>query len=134
MSRDGATDGTAAGGAAGAHEDRLALSDILCMCRIGVTEEERRERQRLAVDLELYADLEDAGRSGDLRRAVDYRDVCESVRRLLEEGSFHLVEAAARGVLDLVLDRFPVRRAVVRVRKFVLPRVGHVEVQMERSR
>jgi len=27
-----------------------------------------------------------------------------------------------------------VRRAVVRVRKFVLPRVGHVEVQMERSR
>ncbi len=134
MIGDGAAGGTAAGGAAGAREDRLALSDILCMCQIGVTEEERRERQRLAVDLELYADLEDAGRSGDLRRAIDYRDVCESVRGLLEAGSFHLVEAAARGVLDLVLARFPVRRAVVRVRKFVLPRVGHVEVQMERSR
>jgi len=120
--------------AAGRGTDRLALRDILCMCHIGVTEEERRERQRLEVDLELYADLEEAGRSGDLGKTIDYRDVCESVRGHLESGTFHLVEAAARGVLDLVLSRFPVSRAVVRVRKFVLARVGNVEVQMERGR
>ena len=120
--------------AAGRRTDRLALRDIHCLCHIGVTDEERRERQRLEVDLELYADLEEAGRSGDLARTIDYREVCESVRGLLESGSFHLVEAAARGVLDLVLSRFPVSRAVVRVRKFVLERVGHVEVQMERGR
>ena len=121
-------------GATGAGLDRLALRDILCMCHIGVTEVERRQRQRLEVDLELYADLEDAGRSGDLGRTIDYRDVCESVRGHLEGGTFHLVEAAARGVLDLVLSKYPVTRAVVRVRKFVLARVGHVEVQMERGR
>jgi dihydroneopterin aldolase len=115
-------------------EDRLALSGILCLCHIGVTEEERRERQKIEVDLELFADLEEAGRSGDLRKTIDYREVSEAVRGLLEDGTFHLVEAAARGVLDLVLSRFPVRRAVVRVRKFVLPEVGHVEVQMERGR
>jgi dihydroneopterin aldolase len=121
-------------GATGAGSDRLALRDILCMCHIGVTEEERRQRQRLEVDLELYADLEEAGRSGDLGRTIDYRDVCESVRGHLEGGTFHLVEAAARSVLDLVLSKFPVSRAVVRIRKFVLARVGHVEVQMERRR
>jgi dihydroneopterin aldolase len=120
--------------AVGGHHDSLALRDILCMCHIGVTEEERRERQRIEVDLELFADLEAAGRSGDLERTIDYRDVCESVRGLLEGGTFRLVEAAARSVLDLVLARFPVSRAVVRVRKFVLPRVGHVEVTMERGR
>ena len=121
-------------GVTGVRPDRLALSDMLCMCHIGVTEDERRERQRLEVDLELYADLEEAGRSGDLSRTIDYRDVCESVRGHLESGTFHLVEAAARGVLDLVLSRYPVSRVVVRVRKFVLARVGHVEVQMERRR
>lgn len=115
-------------------QDRLALHDIQCQCHIGVTEEERRERQRLAVDLELYADLGEAGRSGDLKKAIDYREVCEAVRGLLESGTFRLIEAAAAQVLDLVLQRFPAGRAVVRVRKFVLPRVGHVEVQMERSR
>ena len=121
-------------GAPARGSDRLALRDILCMSHIGVTEEERRERQKLEVDLELYADLEGAARSGDLAGTIDYRDVCESVRGLLEGGTFHLVEAAARSVLDLVLSRFPVSRAVVRVRKFVLQRVGHVEVQMERGR
>ena len=120
--------------AMGGRPDRLALRDILCMCHIGVTEEERRERQRLEVDLELYADLEEAGRSGDLSKTIDYRDVCESVRGHLESGTFHLIEAAARGVLDLILSKFPVSRVVVRVRKFVLARVGHVEVQMERGR
>jgi len=115
-------------------DDRLALRDILCMCHIGVTEEERRERQKLEIDIELFADLETAGRSGDLGRTIDYRDVCESVRGHLEGGTFHLVEAAALSVLDLVLAKFPVSRAVVRVRKFVLPRVGHVEVMMERGR
>ncbi len=116
------------------HEDRLALSGIQCRCHIGVTEEERRERQKIEVDVDLYADLEEAGRSGDLRKTIDYREVCEAVRGLLEGGTFHLVEAAAHGVLDLVLARLPVSRAMVRVRKFVLPQVGHVEVQMERSR
>ncbi|HEU4402464.1 MAG TPA: dihydroneopterin aldolase [Candidatus Polarisedimenticolia bacterium] len=115
-------------------QDRLALRDILCMCHIGVTEEERRERQRLEVDLELFVDLRQAGRTGDLRHAIDYRTVCETVRGGLESGTFRLVEAAASAALDLVLERFPVARAVVRVRKFVLPKVGHVEVQMERTR
>jgi len=114
--------------------DRLALSGILCMCHIGVTEEERRERQRIEVDLELFADLEVAGRTGVLKRTIDYREVCEAARGLLESGTFHLIEAAATGVLDLILSRFPVARAVVRVRKFVLPKVAHVEVQMERDR
>jgi dihydroneopterin aldolase len=116
------------------NEDRLGLHDIACMVRIGVTEEERREPQRLAVDLELYADLEAAGRSGDLARTIDYRGVCEAVRGRLESGVFHLVEAAARAILDVVLERFPAARAVVRVRKFVLPGVADVEVQMERRR
>lgn len=116
------------------HEDRLALSGIRCRCHIGVTEEERRDRQRIEVDLELFADLERSGKTGDLRLTIDYREVCESVRGLLEGGTFHLVEAAASGVLDLVMARFQISRAVVRVRKFVLPQVGHVEVQMERGR
>ena len=119
-----------------ARVDRLSVAALRCRCHIGVTEEERRERQRLEIDLDLYADLEEAGRSADLARTVDYRDLCERVRGLLEERPWHLVEAAAVAVLDLVFERWrpPVSRAVVRVRKYVLPDVAHVEVEMERSR
>lgn len=115
--------------------DRITLSGIVCQCHIGVTEEERATRQRLEVDLELFAPLEAAGRSGVLEQTIDYRQVCDAVRGLLEDGRFHLIEAAAVAVLDRVLHRFPsVGQVKVRVRKYVLTNVAHVEVQMERGR
>ena len=115
--------------------DRLTIQGLRCMCHIGVTEEERSVRQRLEVDVDLYLPLLPAGRSGDLAQTLDYRVACDTVRALLEGGSFHLVEAAATEVLDQLFERFrTVRRAVVRVRKYVLPDVAHVEVEMERSR
>ena len=127
--------GATESGTAGPARDRMTLSGIVCQCHIGVTEEERATRQRIEVDLELDAPLETAGRSGALEQTMDYRQVCDAVRGLIEDGRFQLIEAAAVAVLDRVLQRFPpVRRAVVRVRKYVLPNVAHVEVQMERSR
>lgn len=115
--------------------DRLTLAGVVCHSHIGVTEEERRLPQRLEVDLDLFADLEAAGRSGELAQTVDYRQVCDAVRGLLERSRFHLIEAAALAIGDDVLERFRmVRRAVIRVRKFVLTNVAHVEVEMERRR
>ena len=114
-------------------DDRLSLRAILCLCHIGVTEAERRQRQKIEVDIELHADLQEAGRTADIARTIDYREVCEAVRGLMESKTFHLIETAARDLLQLVHDRFQARRAVVRVRKFILPGVAHVEVRMERG-
>ena len=115
--------------------DRLSVKALRLMAHIGVTEEERRERQRLEVDVDLFADLETAGRSGDLSRTIDYRQVADGVRDLVEGRPWHLVEAAARATLDLLLERFPqAQGAVVRVRKYVLPETAHVEIEMERHR
>lgn len=104
------------------------------MCHIGVTEEERRQLQRLEVDFDLYADLEAAGRSGNVAHTVDYLDVTREVRSRLESTSFDLIEAAARAILDCLLENHRVQRAAVRVRKFVLPDVAHIEVEMSRGR
>jgi dihydroneopterin aldolase len=115
--------------------DRVSLSGIRCQCHIGVTAEERSARQRIEVDLDLFAALEEAGRTADLARTIDYRDVADQVRGLLEGRPWHLVEAAAVSILDLVFARWPpARRAVVRVRKYVLPDVAHIEIEMERTR
>jgi 7,8-dihydroneopterin aldolase/epimerase/oxygenase len=122
-------------GAPDAARDRLTVRALRLMAHIGVTEEERRERQRLEVDVDLYADLEAAGKSGDLGRTIDYRQVADGVRTLVEGRPWHLVEAATRATLDLVFERFPqIGGAVVRVRKYVLPGTDYVEIEMERTR
>ena len=115
--------------------DRMSIAALRCQCHIGVTEAERLSRQRIEVDLDLWADLEEAGRTASLAQTIDYREVAEDVRALCEGRPFHLVEAMARSVLDRVFERFArVSRANVRVRKYVLPEVGHIEIAMERRR
>jgi dihydroneopterin aldolase len=117
------------------HADRLSLKALTCQVRIGVTAEERATPQRVDIDLDLYADLYQAGRIADLGLTVDYREVAEKVRALLEGRTFNLVEVVAVAILDLVFERFrPVRRVAVRVRKYVLKNVDYVEVAMERRR
>jgi dihydroneopterin aldolase len=99
----------------------------------GVNEDERRDGQRFLYDLEL--DVGEAGASDRIEDAVDYRDVTACVREVSESRAFHLLEALAAAVADALLDRFPVARVRVRVRKpdVRLP-VEHAAAVVERSR
>jgi 7,8-dihydroneopterin aldolase/epimerase/oxygenase len=99
----------------------------------GVNEDERRDGQRFLYDLEL--DVGEAGASDRIEDAVDYRDVAACVREVSEGRAFHLLEALAAAVADALLDRFPVPRVRVRVRKpdVRLP-VEHAAATVERSR
>jgi dihydroneopterin aldolase len=68
---------------------------------------------------------------------VDYREVVELVRGVSESRQFHLLESIAAAVADALLDRFPLERARVRVRKpevqLGVP-VEHTAASVERSR
>ena len=99
----------------------------------GVNEDERRDGQRFLYDLEL--EVGSAGSSDRIKDAVDYREVAACVREASESRAFHLLEALAAAVADALLERFPVARVRVRVRKpdVRLP-VEHAAATVERSR
>ena len=82
----------------------------------GALEEEQRRGQRFVFDVTLVA--HDAGvRSDQLADTVDYTAVVARVREICEGGRFNLIEALAAAVADDLLQRFPVSRVRVRVRK-----------------
>jgi dihydroneopterin aldolase len=82
----------------------------------GVLEKERRDGQPFVFDVALYA--HDAGvRSDKLHDTVDYTQVVSCIREVSEASRYNLVEALAAAVADALLDRFPVSRVRVRVRK-----------------
>lgn len=99
----------------------------------GVNEDERRDGQRFLYDLEL--EVGEAGSSDRIEDAVDYREVAACVREVSESRAFHLLEVLATAVADALLERFPVARVRVRVRKpdVRLP-VEHAAAIVERSR
>ena len=105
--------------------------------RCGVTPEERRRPQPLAVDLELECQTEPAATSDDIRHAVDYAQVADRVIEIGATQHSALLETFAERLLTLLFAEFPIERAKIWVRKLAPPLehvIGSVGVQLERSR
>ena len=82
----------------------------------GALPEEREVGQLFLFDVQLNA--HDAGvRSYKLDDTVDYTQVLACIREISDGHRFNLIEALAAAVADALIDRFPVSRVRVRVRK-----------------
>ncbi len=118
--------------------DRIVLHAMEFEGRHGVGDEERADPQHIELDVELTLDLRDAGRTDDLEQTVDYGDVFERCRAIVEERSFHLLEGIAEAVAVDLLSSFPrLESVLVRVRKLGVPIDGVLDyagVEIERSR
>ena len=102
--------------------------------RHGVEDREREQEQPFVYDLELELAEPAADR---IEETVDYREVVELVRVVSESRQFQLLESMAAAIADALLERFPLERARVRVRKPQV-RLGvpieHTAASVERSR
>jgi dihydroneopterin aldolase len=118
--------------------DRIVLTGMRFQGRHGVEEEERARPQPFDVDVEIDHDLRAAGRADDLGLTVDYRDVFEICRSVVEGPSRRLIEALAEAIAERVLERSTVAgvtEVVVRVRKPQAPLPGpldHAAVEITR--
>ncbi len=118
--------------------DLIYLHGMVFEGRHGVSEDERRELQPIELDVELRVDLAAAGRSDELAETVDYGEVFELCRVIVEERSFRLLEGIAETIAGEVLARFQrVDSLTVRARKPGVPLAGvidHAGVEIERGR
>jgi 7,8-dihydroneopterin aldolase/epimerase/oxygenase len=117
--------------------DRIVLTGMRFYGYHGVFPEETRLGQSFTVDVELYADLREAGRTDKLSRTIDYGKVYETVKTLVEGRPFQLIEALAEHLAVAVLGGFPVHEVVVRVHKPKAPIPGPfdgVMVEVRRGR
>jgi dihydroneopterin aldolase len=113
--------------------DVIRLKEVTVFPRLGTGDLEKEWVQKVTLDVELHLDLSAAGRADELGLTVDYQRVYELIREVSEERKVHLIEALARRIGEAILDRFPVERVVVRVRKLSLPFDAHlscIEVEM----
>ncbi len=115
--------------------DRIVIEDLVVRCTIGITPEERREKQDVSISVSLYADLQPAARSDRFEEAVDYRAIKKGIVRLVEGSELHLLEALAERIAALCLEDPRILRAQVRVDKPGALRFARsVAVVIERTR
>lgn len=97
--------------------DRLVLNGLRFFGHHGVSASERRAGGEFLVDLEVEADVSQAQVTDEVADTVNYVDLYEVVRAIVEEAQFHLVEALASHIAEAVVALPKVQRVQVRVTK-----------------
>jgi dihydroneopterin aldolase len=86
-----------------AWHDCIELRGLRFVGAHGALAEELRRAQPFEVDLELFADLRQAGRTDELSATIDYGKLCQAVKAVIEGPHVNLLEHLAEEVADRVL-------------------------------
>lgn len=98
--------------------DKIIIEGASFQARVGVSDEERRRRQEIVVNLQAFVDTRGAGRQDDLDASVSYVEIHEVAARIISAKPYRLIEAIAEDVAAAILQSFAaVSGVVVRVAK-----------------
>jgi dihydroneopterin aldolase len=90
----------------------------------GLGQEERENGQRFEVDIELSIDIAKAAQTDRIKDTIDVREVYGTVRDVVINERFYLIEAVSQRIVDTILQKFDVKEVTVRVRKPFAPLGG----------
>lgn len=104
----------------------------------GVFPEETKLGQRFVVDLMVLVDLKKAGQTDELEYSVNYGELFQVCKEIVEGKPYKLVEAVAEKIAETVLGQFTlVSEVTIKVIKPDPPIPGHyqsVAVEITRGR
>jgi FolB domain-containing protein len=115
--------------------DQVFITGLLARGIIGINDWEREKPQDIIINIILYADLREAGKSDNIKDSVDYRRIAKKALSHAESSKRFTVEALACDIADLCLEESNVQKVRVRVEKPGAVRFSQsVGVEVERSR
>jgi dihydroneopterin aldolase/D-erythro-7,8-dihydroneopterin triphosphate epimerase len=115
--------------------DRILIKDLMLRCILGLSEEERREKQDVLINLILWTDLKVAAATDRIEDTVDYAALKKRIITLIEGSQYHLAETLADRIAILCLEQSAVQQVQVTLEKPTALRFAHsVGVEIIRSR
>jgi len=113
--------------------DKIIIKNAKFLCNVGVTEEERKEKQKIIVDVELYFDMKDI--TDSIENTIDYSEVNKKIKELIEKKGYNLIETLAKEIADSVLKNFNTEKVHIIVKKLnAIPDAEYAGVEMTREK
>ena len=97
--------------------DKLIIKSASFLVNIGHTEEERKKKQRIFVDAELFLDTRKAGRTDNLEDTVNYVEVHKEMKTIIESRHHILIESLAEKISGKILERFSIHKINITIKK-----------------
>ena len=112
--------------------DEVHIEQLEVFTRIGVPEEERAITQRLKVSVSFWPRRQTRDLADNIQHTVDYSTVAEEIKTFVSGKSTSLIETLTDQLAAHLLQKFPLRKVTVEVRKFALQDAKHVSVIVTR--
>src|ERR1700722_9323960 len=113
--------------------DIVSIRDLRVSAVIGVYDWERETEQALTFFVDLAADVAKAASRDDLRDALDYSAVVDTVKCVVIEGKFQLIETAAERVAQRLIADFGLEWVRVQVVKPITSEGYTAAITVERG-
>lgn len=118
--------------------DKILMKNMAFYGYHGVLPEEKKIGQKFFIDAILYLPLKEAGQTDDLTQSVSYAAVYETIKNIVENKPFDLLEALAETLCNQILATYLlVQKVQVTVKKPEAPVAGifdYFGVEIERER
>jgi len=111
--------------------DCIHIEQLEIRARVGVPDSERAQPQRLILNVTFWPKR--SGPRDHIADTVNYSEVAASLKEFVAQRDYRLIETLAEETAGHLLARFPLRKAAVEVRKFVLPDADYVSVTAVRE-
>ncbi|WP_277673969.1 dihydroneopterin aldolase [Piscibacillus halophilus] len=92
--------------------DKILLNRMMFYGYHGLFPEENKLGQRFTVDVELMADLRQAGQTDDMNDSMDYGQVYQVIQRVVEGEAKNLIETVAEKIAQSLFNAFNKLEAV----------------------
>ena len=117
--------------------DRIYIKDLEIYAYHGMHEEEKAIGQKFLVSVEIYFPLKKCGKDDDIKKTVNYSELCRNIEMEFSQYKYNLIEKSAEELAGYVLMNYPlVEKVKVLVKKPWAPigkHLDHVAVEIERS-
>ncbi len=97
--------------------DKLFIEDLLVRGIIGVSDRERAQPQDIVINISLFTDISEGGRTDNIEKCTNYRTVAKAVIAHVEKVGRFTVEALATDLAKICFDISVVKEVTVRVEK-----------------
>ncbi|MEP6698308.1 MAG: dihydroneopterin aldolase [Verrucomicrobiota bacterium] len=115
------------------NEETIHIEQLDIFARVGVTEQERANLQRLTLTITVWPKEKFENLQDDIGRTVDYSAICVAAREFAHPRSNRLIETLADQLAQHLLQNFPLRQIKLELRKFVLPDAAYVAACVTRT-
>lgn len=115
--------------------DIIFIEQLVIPTVVGVHAKERKYKQPIMLDLQLFTSFQDAITSDNIADAVDYEEIVTRLIPFVKRQDSHLLESLANNIIRFVIDNFAIEKVSLKLTKpKALRYTKQVGVMITRSR